>query len=329
MLRLLMELLVCCQGLQSPQEDPGNFARALWFLQSHGDIACCSPGQDRVLKSALAADFSGDQRVQPGELEGMLDPQVMKKFAGDDNILSAEEIHAAVEAAIPASRLSLFPELRQHAELLTTSFDMIDSRHYQAIDQLAAWIAANHRPDQTLHLLAACTGNSRRSILTAQMGNLAAAWYGFENVRFHSAGTIPSAFNPRTVRTLQQIGFRIEPTGKQLAGLESRTPNPEYRVAWGEQMEMLEFSKTLQDPSNPSRDFAAIMVCAEADSECPMVSGAALRVSMTFLDPKWFDDGEFEPAKYAERRDDIGRTMLAVMAKARRLSEKPVEKPAE
>ena len=59
------------------------------------------------------------------------------------------------------------------------------------------------------------------------------------------------------------------------------------------------------------------MVCGEADAACPFVKGAALRVSMPYLDPKIYDDGKFEAAKYAERRDDIGRLMLSVMMQVR------------
>jgi arsenate reductase len=59
------------------------------------------------------------------------------------------------------------------------------------------------------------------------------------------------------------------------------------------------------------------MVCGEADAGCPFVKGATLRVSMPYLDPKIYDDGAYEAAKYAERRDDIGRLMLSVMVQAR------------
>jgi arsenate reductase len=38
---------------------------------------------------------------------------------------------------------------------------------------------------------------------------------------------------------------------------------------------------------------------------------------MPYLDPKVYDDGAYEIAKYAERRDDIGRLMLSVMMQAR------------
>ena len=59
------------------------------------------------------------------------------------------------------------------------------------------------------------------------------------------------------------------------------------------------------------------MVCGEADAACPFVKGAALRVSMPYLDPKIYDGGAYESAKYAERRDDMGRLMLSVMMQAR------------
>jgi arsenate reductase len=43
-----------------------------------------------------------------------------------------------------------------------------------------------------------------------------------------------------------------------------------------------------------------------------------LRISMPYLDPKIYDGGAYEAAKYAERRDDMGRLMLSVMMQARR-----------
>jgi hypothetical protein len=116
---------------------------------------------------------------------------------------------------------------------------------------------------------------------------------------------------------LKAIGFQIEATGSEARRGEPRTENPIYRVSWGEGVEMQEFSKHYADPSNPQEGFAALMVCSEADAACPFVKGATLRVSMPYLDPKIYDDGAYETAKYAERRDDIGRLMLSVMAQAR------------
>ena len=83
-------------------------------------------------------------------------------------------------------------------------------------------------------------------------------------------------------------------------------------------MEATEFSKLYSDESNPQNGFAALMVCTDADAGCPNVTGAGLRLSMPYLDPKNYDGSSIESAKYAERRDDIGRMMLSAMCQVRR-----------
>jgi len=299
-------------------DDVGIFPKALWFLHEYGNSNCSSASKDLHLKSVLAKSLANDREMTIEELDGLVGADVFAKFAGDDHRLSEAEISIALETANPSSRLRLAPELRRHAEFLSTSFDMIESSHLDEMDQLSNWIVENWRHDGTLQVLTTCTGNSRRSILSAAMGNMAAAYYGFDNIRFHSGGTIPSAFNKRTIATLQEIGFQINPTGEEALRWDSKTSNPIYSVVWGKDLEATEFSKTYKDKSNPKSGFAAILVCNEADAECPIVPGASLRLSMTFVDPKLYDDGVFEKRKYAERRDDIGRTFLAAMAHARR-----------
>ena len=110
---------------------------------------------------------------------------------------------------------------------------MIDEPHRLAGRKLADWIAENYRPGRRLDVIVVCTGNSRRSILGATMGNIAAAYYGMPEVRFHSGGTAPSAFNTRTVKALKEIGVEIEPTGKEAPRGEPKTANPVYRIRWG------------------------------------------------------------------------------------------------
>ena len=102
--------------------------------------------------------------------------------------------------------------------MLTASFDMIDERHRLAGQKLVDWIAKNYRPGEPLDVVAVCTGNSRRSIMGSTMGNIAAAYYGMPEVRFHSGGTAPTAFNARTMKTLKEIGVEIEQTGKEAGG---------------------------------------------------------------------------------------------------------------
>ena len=173
---------------------------------------------------------------------------------------------------------------------------MIDDAHRQAGTKLAGWLVKNFRPGEPLHVIVVCTGNSRRSILGATLGNIAAAYYGMPEVKFHSGGTAPTAFNARTISVLKAIGVVIEPMGKEAKRGQPQTANPVYRVRWGDAdaTETAEFSKLYSDSSNPRAGFAALMVCSEADAACPFVRGASLRVSMPYQDPKIFDGSPFE-----------------------------------
>lgn len=220
------------------------------------------------------------------------------------------------------SRSDLFSKVRQHADLLSTQFDMMEPRHRDAADNLATWLGRNYQPGKPLAVIVVCTGNSRRSVLGATMGNIAAAYYGLPDIRFYSGGTKPSAFNSRTVATLKAIGVEVEATGKEAPRGSAGDANPIYRVQWGKGLEAVEFSKHYADAQNPQKGFAAIMVCSEADAECPLVKGASKRISAPYIDPKEHDGTAVEAAKYAERRDDIGRFMLSTLMQVRRQSPK-------
>lgn len=212
----------------------------------------------------------------------------------------------------------MYEKTRQHIDLLTTQFDMIDAAHQKPAEEFVDWVVTNYQPGQSLGVIVICTGNTRRSMLGATMGNIAAAYYGLPNIRFYSGGTDPDAFNPRTIATLKEIGVEIEPTGQEAPRGSKGNPNPIYRVTWGEKLEAREYSKKYNDPTNPQEGFAAILVCSEADKDCPKVIGASTRIAVPYLDPKAFDGTPIEAANYAERRDDIGRFMLSVMMQARR-----------
>lgn len=305
----------------STDTDAGPFVRSLWLVQRYGTAAATDPSNDQQVKGALAKGLGKDGGLALSKLEGFLDSETLKKLAGADGRISAVKIKQTVDAAVPESRTRLLPKVREYADFLTTSFDMIDEPHRLAGGKLADWIAKNYRPGHRLGAVVVCTGNTRRSILGATMGNIAAAYYGMPEIRFHSGGTVPTACNPRTLVALKAIGVEVEPTGKEATRGEPQTANPVYRIRWGKTedaaFEAIEYSKHYRDPANPQRGFAALMVCGEADAECPVVKGSALRVSMPYLDPKIYDGGAYEGAKYAERRDDLGRLLLAVMMQAR------------
>ena len=195
----------------------GPFVRGLWLVQRYGTADAVDLANDQRVKGALAKAIGKDGNITLSRLDAFMEPDVFKKLAGSDERLGPEEVREAVDAAAPESRKRLLPAVRAHADRLTTSFDMIDEPHRLAGRKLADWIAENYRPGRRLDVVAVCTGNSRRSILGATMGNIAAAYYGMPEIRFHSGGTAPSAFNARSVRALKEIGVEVEPTGKEAA----------------------------------------------------------------------------------------------------------------
>ncbi len=298
-------------------DDVGGLVRSLWLVQRFGTAESVLPQNDQRTKGRLTKALGKEGVLNAAGSQALIDPKIFAKLAGDDARLDSLEIKTLIEANMPESRKQLNPGIAAHADLLTTSFDMIDEVHRDAGEKLVNWIVENYKPGEPLNVTTVCTGNSRRSILTSTMGNIASVYYGMPEIRFHSGGTAPTAFNPRTIAALKEIGVEIEPTGKEAPRGEPKTANPIYTVRWGTGLEAIEFSKTYFDAANPQQGFAALMVCSEADAGCPFVKGASVRISMPYLDPKIYDDSRYESIKYAERRDDIGRLMLSVMMQAR------------
>ncbi|HUY33240.1 MAG TPA: hypothetical protein VMV69_10705 [Pirellulales bacterium] len=312
-------------GGQPAQPDVGNFVRALWLIQSFGTLEAASPSHDERTKAVLAKAIGKDGVLSLPGVKEIMDPKTFAHLAGGDSRLDAMDVRRALAGCTVPSRGRLLPGVVAHVQALTTTFDRIDAQHLAIGEQLADWVVDHYDAGRPLDVVFVCTGNSRRSVLASTMGNVAAAYYGLTEIRCHSGGTAPTAVNQRTVATLRAIGLEIEATGAEAPPGPAGDANPVYLLRWGHPgdtheppMETTEFSKRYDDESNPRAGFAALMVCGGADAACPLVKGAALRISMPYLDPKVYDDGEFEAAKYAERRDDLGRLMLAVMSQVRR-----------
>jgi hypothetical protein len=320
-LRSLVLVISFSSGVLASQvhagDDVGPLVRSLWLVHRYGTAESVQPQNDQKVKGKLSKALGKQGILTATGVQGLMDPSTFTKLAGHDARLDLAEVEKIVDTDVPESRKSLNPKVAAHADLLTTSFDIIDETHREAGEKLVDWIVKNHKPGQPLLVTVICTGNSRRSILGATMGNIAAAYYGMPEIRFHSGGTAPTAFNARTIAALKDIGVEVEPTGKEAVRGEPKTANPIFTVRWGLGMEATEFSKTYFDAANPQRGFAALMVCGEADAACPVVRGTAVRISMPYLDPKIYDDSAYETLKYAERRDDIGRLMLCVMMQVR------------
>ena len=150
-----------------------------------------------------------------------------------------------------------------------------------------------------------CTHNSRRSQMAQVWGQTAADFFGFRNVRCFSGGSEVTAVHANTLDSLRASGFTIT----QL----TNSPNGHYQVSTRDEYSpVLIYSKLVGDQINPRSGFIAIMTCSNADRNCPIVPGAALRVSLNYDDPGKFDSKPEAKQKYLETADRIGREMLYI-----------------
>ncbi len=173
----------------------------------------------------------------------------------------------------------------------------------------AAFVAARVKTGHPVRMVFICTHNSRRSHLGQVWAQVAAEVFAVPGVASFSAGTEATACNVRTVRALERAGLGVS--------VEKEGDNPLYRLDCGVAGQSIDcWSKTLQDPSLPTNDFAAMMCCGSADAACPIVPGATARVRLLYRDPKEADDTPEEAARYDERCLQIATEMLWMMREA-------------
>jgi protein-tyrosine-phosphatase len=163
-------------------------------------------------------------------------------------------------------------------------------------------IAANRK----VKVVFVCTHNSRRSVIAETWCNTLAASLGLP-IEAWSAGTEATAVNPAAVGALKDEGFEVRKLGEG--------DNPQYSITFGGRGEgFATWSKTLDYDALPRSGFLAIMVCSDADEACPVVPGAADRISMPYDDPRDADGTDEEQAAYAHCSALIAHELWHVLA---------------
>ncbi len=187
-----------------------------------------------------------------------------------------------------------FPVLQQYIDSLPAQFDDIPQQRRQLLQPLADYIRKKRQAGEPIRLIVICTHNSRRSHMGQLWLQAAARYYGIADLTTFSGGTEATAFNPRAIAAMQRAGFEVTQ--------KTTGDNPTYWVRmYPDDEGQLLFSKKYDEMPNPTEDFAAVMVCSEADAGCPFVPGAELRVAIPFDDPKDFDGTPEEMLAYSER----------------------------
>lgn len=201
---------------------------------------------------------------------------------------------------------------QENLDQLASGFDQIPEERKKKLEQLSLFLKNKVTANEIPSVNFICTHNSRRSQI-AQLWFLAsAAYFDLGEVKSFSGGTEGTAFNGNAVAAMQAKGFPLERI--------SEGPNPHYQLAWaGEQQEF--WSKVFSEAPNPTRGFAAVMVCSDADEACPFVPGAEKRISLPFEDPKKSDGSGQEAKVYGEAAQIIGREIGYAVKRAKELLE--------
>ncbi|MBT0549850.1 arsenate-mycothiol transferase ArsC [Riemerella anatipestifer] len=182
----------------------------------------------------------------------------------------------------------------------------ISEERKKILQPLIDFITEKQKNGEPIRLNFICTHNSRRSHLCQIWAKTMAYYFGIYNIECYSAGTEATALFPKIADTLHNVGFSIEALSKD----ES---NPIYAIKYSDnEIPIIGFSKTLDHPFNPKKNFAAVMTCSQADNGCPFVLGAEKRIPVTYEDPKISDNTPKQTFVYTEKSSQIATEMLYV-----------------
>lgn len=188
-----------------------------------------------------------------------------------------------------------------------SEMDMADISNNRRVflDYLVEYIQERTNKHEVAKLNFICTHNSRRSQLAQVWAHTMAALFGVE-ASCYSGGVEITSFNENAVEALESAGFVFEKAGNE---------NPAYAMSLDQaNVSLVCFSKLFDSSPNPKSDFAAVMVCSDADENCPFIPGCKKRISLPYEDPKLFDGTEEEAKMYQQRSIEIAREMKYVFS---------------
>ncbi|HNP69071.1 MAG TPA: protein-tyrosine-phosphatase [Aequorivita sp.] len=201
--------------------------------------------------------------------------------------------------------MKLLKPIREYIEALEAT--NLSEERKTVLQPLIDYINSKKKEEKPIQLNFICTHNSRRSHLAQLWAQTMAAYFQIKNIECFSGGTEATAVYPMIIETLENTGFGISKEGD--------SKNPVYSIKYAsEKAPILAFSKKYDDAANPTKDFAAIMTCSQADEGCPFVAGSEKRISIMYEDPKISDGTPQQQEVYTARSEQIAIEMKFVFS---------------
>ena len=186
--------------------------------------------------------------------------------------------------------------------------EVITEQRKQILQPLIDYIQDKIDNNEVVRLHFICTHNSRRSQFAQVWAQTIASHFKVNNVNCYSGGTETTALYPVVAETLKDLSFQVQVIAEK--------DNPVYSIKYAEnELPITAFSKQIEDDYNPTSGFAAILTCDAANEACPMVSGADIRIPLTYQDPKRFDDTDNQAEQYIKISMEIARELFYVFSK--------------
>jgi arsenate reductase len=201
--------------------------------------------------------------------------------------------------------MKLLKPIQEFIEALDTA--NLPEERKNVLLPLIDYIISKKKEEKAIQLNFICTHNSRRSHLAQVWAQTMTEYFKIPNIQCYSGGTEATAVYPMIIETLENTGFGISKEGDN--------KNPVYSIKYAsEKAPILAFSKKYDDAANPTKDFAAIMTCSQADEGCPFVAGSEKRIAIIYKDPKISDGTPQQKEVYAERSQQIATEMKYVFS---------------
>ena len=202
----------------------------------------------------------------------------------------------------------MIPSIKNYCDDLVKNFNSISPERKVILEKIATYITTTLKEKNQVNLIYICTHNARRSHFGQAWALTAINYFQLKNIFAFSGGTEVTSFHPNAVNALRRVGFLIEPTLSE--------KNPIYQITYDENSEPWKFfSKQFDHPDNPQNNFAAILVCSDAEQNCPFVPGTDIRVLTSYNDPKDFDNTPEQDKAYDERCKQIALEVSYVFSR--------------
>jgi arsenate reductase len=192
-------------------------------------------------------------------------------------------------------------DILKYYQILLSQSELMSAAHQETLNALSIDVVNARKKNKLAEIAFICTHNSRRSQIAEIWFKLFLYSKKIPIIQVHSAGTEATALNHRVANAFNDLGISLETSELH--------DNPKFKLSGFEALnDNLFYSKTIDDIQEQYGSLFAVMVCSDADENCPYIPGVT-RYSLPFIDPKYADDTPQEEAAYGASVSEIGICM--------------------